>query len=348
MKLGENSWLADHQQHCLTLDLDVDLVKKRIITASIEVERLLASVAEEPGELNDFILEDIVSKLEARLVKGNTIGLLCSGGEDSIYLLMALVRGLGKSPKLFCYETKNNSSDVKRLKKIANILNLELYLFDSDNLDRSAAYKIFIESQKRPPNDLAQPVHNALYFEAVENHDCDVVIDGQFCDTVLLSNPQNHFLLWMEKHPVLIRLAIKFLNYLPLNKSSKFSSRLSYLQDLSDTSTSIERIFKLINLKNPDEDVITLTGGLVDKFGTQLTFSICFFYCLLAVRERDKYLLCPDLFSPFDDFSFAIICSRNIEQVLGSFVRKKPIRNVCKKYFPSLFRLQNTLPFELE
>ena len=261
---------------------------------------------------------------------------------------MALVRGLGKRPKLFCYETKNNSSDVKRLKKIANILNLELYLFGSDNLDISAAYKIFIETQKRPPNDLAQPVHNALYFEAVKNHGCDVVIDGQFCDTVRLSNPQNHFLLWIEKHPSLIRLAIEFLINLPLAKTSKFSSRLSYLKDLSEASTSIERIFKLINLKNPDDDVISLTRGLVDKFGTQLTFSICFFYCLLAVRERDKYLLCPDLFSPFDDFSLAILSSRNIRQVLGSFVRKKPIRSVCKKYFPSLFILQNTLPFELE
>jgi len=348
MKLGENSWLADHQQHCLALSLDVDSVQKRLITASIEVERLLASVADEPRELNDFIFEDIVSKLEARLVIGNTIGLLCSGGEDSIYLLMALVKGLGKSPKLFCYETKNNYSDVKRLKNIADILDLELYLFNSDSLDRSAAYKIFIQSQERPPNDLAQPVHNALYFEAVENHNCDVVIDGQFCDTVLLSNPQNHFLLWMEKNPIFIRSAIKFLNYLPLNESSKLSSRLSYLQDLSDTSTPIERIFKLINLKNPNKDVITLAGRLVDECGTQLAFSICFFYCLLVVRERDKYLLCPYLFSPFDDFSYAIVCSRNIDQVLGSFVRKKPIRNVCKKYFPSLFRLQNTLPFELE
>lgn len=348
MKYSQDSWVADHQQHCLALELDVELAKKRIADASIAVERLLASVSKEPSNLDEYILEDIIRKLDIRLVNGNKIGLLCSGGEDSIYLLIALTRGLKKIPKLFCYETKNNSSDVKRLKKIANILNLELYLFNADNLNRSSAYKIFVESQKRPPNDLAQPVHNALYFEAVENHDCDIVIDGQFCDTVLLSNPQNHFLLWMEKHPIFMRLALNFLNYLPLSKSSKLSSRLNYLQDLSDTSNSIERIYKLINLKNPDEEVIKLTEELLNKFGTQLTFSICFFYCLLAVRERDKYLLCPNLFSPFDDFSFAIICSRNIDQVLGSLVRKKPIRNVCKQYFPGLFRLQNTLPFELE
>ena len=68
MKLGQNSWLADHQQHCLALDLDVDLVKKSIITASIEVERLLGSVAEEPGELNDFILDmDIDSLYSSKL-----------------------------------------------------------------------------------------------------------------------------------------------------------------------------------------------------------------------------------------------------------------------------------------
>ena len=87
MKSGDNSWLADHQQHCLALHLDVDSVQKSLITASTEVETLLESVPDEPRELHDFIFEDIVSKLEARLVERNNVGLLCSGGEDSIYLL---------------------------------------------------------------------------------------------------------------------------------------------------------------------------------------------------------------------------------------------------------------------
>ena len=217
-------------------------------------------------------------------------------------------------------------------------------MFDTSNLDRQSAYKKFIASQGRPPNDLAQPVHNALYFEALDKHDCDIVVDGQFCDTVLLSDPQNHFLLWTEKYPTCVKFIAQLLRSLPLKKNSKLSSRLLQVENLL-WPTPIEKILKLIKVKNEDEEATRLIERLVGKFGIQLAFSICF---LLSIRERDKYLLCPDLCSPFDDFNFAVISSLNLEQVLGFFVRKKPIRNICKKSFPSLFRFQNTLPFELE
>lgn len=348
VELGKDNWITDHQKHCVSLTLDVDTVKKNIACATEEVNKFIKLEGKALDELDDIIFKIIVSKLAARLSTGKTIGLLCSGGEDSIYLLIALVKGLGIYPKLFCYETKNNSKDVKRLKKIASLWNLELYLFNSENLDRLKAYEAFIKSEKRPPNDLAQPAHNALYFQAINNHGCDIVVDGQFCDTVLLSNPQNHFLLWVKKYPALIKLALGILNYLPFKKSGKVSTRLSHLNSLIDASTLLDMMFELINLSQSDDEVQAFASQLMEKFGIQLTFAIYFFYCLLQVRERDKYILCPDLFSPFDDFSLAVISSSNIDQVLGLFVRKKPIRNICKKHFPGLFRLQNTLPFELE
>ena len=348
MNLKNEPWLTKHQHHCLNFKLENNFVKSEVEDAIKNVEKLLQEDYKNIESMEKRIQHKVLNKLKLRLRKSNNVGLLCSGGEDSIYLLMILVRDLGLKPKLLCYQTKNNSSDVNRLKSISENLDLELSLYDKSNLDRYAAYKKFIEIQKRQPNDIAQPVHNALYFKAIEDHGCDVVIDGQFCDTVLLSNPQNHFLLWMEGYPKLLKSAINFLNYLPLNKEKKLKTRLLHLQDLIGSSSSVEHIFKLINLQDPDKELILSTKDAIEKFGTQLTFSMYFFYCLLVKRERDKYLLCPDLFSPFDDFSFAIETSINLPQVLGFFVRKKPIRNLCKKSFPKLFRFQNTLPFEIE
>lgn len=343
-----NNWLTKHKEHCLNLRLTNDFVKNKVIKASRAVQFLFKSANTKIYNIDLEIHKIIKKKLKARLFNMSKISLLCSGGEDSIYLLMILVKDLKIKPKLLCYVTKNNFSDVQRLKYISNDLGLELYLFDKSNLDRHNAYIKFCKTQKRPPNDIAQPVHNALYFKAIETHGSDIVIDGQFCDTVLLSNPQNHFLYWMENNPFIFKIFIKLANYLPLNKKSKIKSRLEHLNNLLKSSNSIDYIFKFINYENFDNDIIVYTKKLIDQYGNQLTFSLYFFYCLLEIRERDKYLLCPNLFSPFDDFNLAIMTNNNINQVLGNFIKKRPIRNLCKKYYPKLFRFQNTLPFELE
>ena len=346
--MTQTAWLENHKLHCLQLNLNYEYVKNNIAKAEIEVERFHISEKERVNDLHNSILENIVSRLNLKLSGKNNVGLLCSGGEDSIYLLIALVINLKKRPKLFCYQSKNNASDVKRLKKIANKFKLELNLYNNSTLDLRSSYEKFIEEQGRAPNDLAQPVHNALYFEAVEKYNCDIVVDGQFCDTVLLSNPQNHVLLWLEKYPILIKLVGKILKFLPLNKNKKLYSRIRKVNDLIDCNSMAERILKFINVEYPDQKIVELVEALVKRYGNQLAFSICFYYCLLEKRERDKYLQCPDLFSPFDDFYFAIISNENLGKVLGLFERKKPIRRICREKFPQLFRFQNTLPFELE
>jgi hypothetical protein len=345
--IKRNDWLSEHKNHCSNFRLKSDYVKSKILKINDGINKLIKK-KNKIANLDLEILRIIVKKLKSKLINSTKVGLLCSGGEDSIYLLIILVNKLKIKPKLLCYQTKNNFSDVRRIKKIAENLNLELFLYDKFNLDRRHAYDKFVVSQKRQPNDIAQPVHNALYFEGIEKHNCDIVIDGQFCDTVLLSNPQNHFLYWTEKCPGVLQILIKFLNYLPLKEDTKIKSRLLKLKLLMNTNNPATHIFKLINLEEPDNDLIFLTEKLIKKIGTQLTFSIFFYYCLLSARERDKYLLCPSLFSPFDNFQLAILSSKNIEQVISHFIRKKPIRNLCKKSFPALFRFQNTLPFELE
>lgn len=348
MTANNQDWLIQHKKHCLGLTLKKDFVKKKVIYAKKILDKLYNESNKKRSDIDLDIKNIIKEKLKKRLLSLKEISLLCSGGEDSIYLLMILVNELNIKPKLICYKTKNNFSDVRRLKFISNNLNLDLYIYDKTNLDRYTAYNEFCISQGRPPNDIAQPVHNALYVKAKEILKSDIVIDGQFCDTVLLSNPQNHFLLWIEKMPFIFKSLIKLSNYLTLDKNKIFESRLKKLNNLLDYPNSVERIFKLINLENFDDQLIKHTENLIKQYGVQLTFSLYFFFCLIEIRERDKYLLCPDLFSPFDDFKIAILANANIDQVLSLFIRKKPIRNLCKKNFSKLFRVQNTLPFELE
>jgi len=348
MTLSDEDWIIKHKKHCLGLTLDKDFVKKKVINVKKTLDKLYHESNKKKSDIDFNIKNIIIEKLKKRLLNSKEISLLCSGGEDSIYLLMILVKELNIKPKLICYKTKNNLSDVRRLEFISNNLNLDLYLYDKTNLDRYTSYDKFCISQGRPPNDIAQPVHNALYVIAKEIHKSDIVIDGQFCDTVLLSNPQNLFLLWIEKVPFIFKSLIKLSNYLPLDKNKIFKSRLKKLTNLLDYPNSVERIFKLINLENFDDELIKYTENLIKQYGVQLTFTIYFFFCLIELRERDKYLLCPDLFSPFDDFKFAILANANIDQVLSLFIRKKPIRNLCRKYFSKLFRFQNTLPFEIE
>lgn len=348
MNLNKDNWLSEHKKHCLNLRLEIDFVKSKIIKASQNHENLTNKVNSKIHNINDEIKKIIIKKLKIRLSGSINVSLLCSGGEDSVYLLLILVKELKLKPKLLSYKTKNNLLDIERIKYISNDLGLKLYLYDKSNLNLCDAYIKFCKSQKRPPNDLAQPVHNALYFEAIKRHVSDIVIDGQFCDTVLLSNPQNHFLYWIERKPSIFKILVKILNFIPIKNKNKMKSRLEYLQDLLKYSNSVDYIFKLIKLKNFDNDLKAHTENLIKQHGTQLTLAIYFFYCLLEIRERDKYLICPKLHSPFDDFSLAFLANKNIDQIIGFFVRKKPIRNLCKKYYPKLFRFQNTLPFELE
>lgn len=345
-QVKDADWIEIHSNHCMSFSINNDYVEENIH----KVSELLSNKYQSDKDslkIDEYLINSISSKIRNKILDKEVIGLLCSGGEDSVYLLLILIKNLNIKPKLFCYETKNNASDVKRLKKIANQYDLELNIFNAKTLNREHAFDLFVESKRRLPNDIAQPVHNALYLKATENFNCDLVIDGQMCDTVLLSNPQNHFLLWFEKYNFFIKNFIKFLSLFPLG-NNKIGYRINLLNQLCNSSSLTEIILNLVNIKNPNIYVKSFTNELVTKFGIQLVFAGYFYTFLLEQRERDKYHLCPKIYSPFDDFNYAFLANSNIDQILGLLIRKKPIRRMCKEYFPKLFRFQNTLPFELE
>ena len=341
------SWIKEHSEHCSNLTISSSYFKDNLKN----IENLVSKITSEKIDkldMKDYLFNDLLLKIKNKIEGKTNIGLLCSGGEDSVYLLIILVKYLNIRPKLFCYESKNNKKDVIRLKKISYAYDLQLNIFGISNLDIENSYRLFIKNQSRPPNDMAQPVHNALYEEAIKNFNCDIVIDGQFCDTVLLSNPQNHFLLWYESYNFFLKQLIRVLNLIPFKENKKTHQRIVFLNELFNSPDSVAVILRLVNFDEPDDFTIEYTRNLQGKIGTQLTFSVYFFSLLLSLRERDKYLQCPELYSPFDDFRYAAYANHNIDQIIDLFIRKKPIRYMCKKHFPKLFKFQNTLPFELE
>ena len=198
LKLQEQSWINAHRDHCAEFSQSALGIRKRVESSLAQVESLYASESRYDTDLSKNILDRVAENLIDKIDIVAAVGLLCSGGEDSVFLLIVLVRILGVRPKLFCYQTKNNLSDVSMLRKIADKCRLELFIYDSISLDRESSYNAFLKLENRQPNDLAQPVHNALYFQAKNVHKCDFVVDGQFCDTVLLSNPQNFPILGNE------------------------------------------------------------------------------------------------------------------------------------------------------
>lgn len=341
------SWLKEHSEHCNNLSVSNAFFKDNLENIKNLVGKITSDNIDKV-DMKNYLFDDLLLKIKNQIEGKKNIGLMCSGGEDSVYLLIILVKYLNKKPILFCYESKNNKKDVLRLKKISDLYDLELNISSIENLDIEDSYRAFIKSNSRPPNDIAQPVHNALYHEAVNNFECDVVIDGQFCDTVLLSNPQNHFLVWYEKHNFLIKNLVRAANLIPFKENKKIRQRIIFLNDLVKAPNSVAIILKLVNINQADDFIYDFTRNLQKEIGTQLTFTVYFFSLLLTLRERDKYLLCPKLYSPFDDFKYAIYSDNNLEQIIDLFTRKKPIRLICKQHFPKLFKYQNTLPFELE
>ena len=343
-----DSWVDEHYLHCHALTLERDFIEQQLPLVESRLAGVAAVDASTGLDMSKQISAVVCESLKKNLHSYNRTGLLCSGGEDSVYLLITLINKLSIKPVLFCYETKNNKNDVRRLRAIAEKETLELHIFDSNTLDSASAYHHFVLNQNRAPNDIAQPVHNALYTEAIENFDCDKVVDGQFCDTVLMSNPQNHFLLWIRSAPWFFSFALKLLGSLPLPNGNKTSSRIAYLNSLSSLTSEEDQIFSLLNIKHPWSELRSWTKHFISRYGLQLTFTSLFFFCLLEKRERDKYLECPRLVSPFDNFDLALKTNSNLSQVLGLLVRKKPIRTLCKTAYPGFFRIQSTLPFEME
>jgi hypothetical protein len=346
-EIDNRSWIKEHREHCNNLRVSRNYFKENLDNVENLANKITSSNIRKI-DMRSYLLKDLLLKIKNKIKDKNNVGLLCSGGEDSIFLLILFIKYLNIKPKLFCYESKNNKKDVLRLKKISKLHEVELNIFDITNLDIEGSYKLFLEKQLRPPNDIAQPVHNALYQEAVNKFNCDIVIDGQFCDTVLLSNPQNHFLLWYERYNFLLKNIIRIANLIPLKESKKIRQRIIFLNELINSSDTSAIILRLVNITKSDDFINDFTRNLQRKIGTQLTFSVYFFSLLLSLRERDKYLLCPKLYSPFDDFEYAAYSNHNLNQMIDLFTRKKPIRFLCKKHFPKMFRFQNTLPFELE
>ena len=191
--------------------------------------------------------------------------------------------------------------------------------------------------------DPAQPLHNLLVKYIIDRSPDAVILDGQFADTVLHSNPHNSLLLLLEKYPSQVRLGRTILSF---TDSIINNRRLKTIQRLLKTTDETGFIMRAARVVESDSARCKI-DELIASYGAQTVLSALYYWGLTAARERQKYkLIDANYVLPFDSEALFWYGSQNQRNLLSVFVRKRVIHNYLMRYYPKLFLVQNTRPFE--
>ncbi|MDA9986290.1 hypothetical protein N9E26_00990, partial [bacterium] len=198
----------------------------------------------------------------------------------------------------------------------------------------------------RLPRDIAQPLHNLLISKIRSDNPSAVIIDGQYADTLMFANPQNMFFNWwkLTANNVVLRWFVKatgMTNIVALNKGQ------TKLRDLFATicADKVSLIAWLCRL-DPTLSVKESLNKLLNRYPSEVVMQVVFYKVLLDFREKDKYILCPEVVSPFHDIKL-MIHSWSAPKLYNSLLmRKKPIWNYIKCNHPNVAKLVKRRSFE--
>ncbi len=289
-------------------------------------------------DIDKFILSQIQSQLNKK--KYTKINVLCGGGVDSNYLLILLAKNYQSIEiEAVCGLTKSNSADLKSTKSICNKYNLSYKEYSISKPELEQSLSDFYEVNNRLPNDVAAPIINALIKKAKSVDEEVLIIDGQYADTVLFANPQNTFFRLTEK-----------ISLIEFNTQSSYFKnkihKLNYYLKLT-LSNKESKIRSLCRLNNSPEINKYLLKSL-KQFNAELVLQAVFFKILIEYREKDKYLLSDNVFSPF--YSDELLL--HSYQVNTSFFslcnKKKHLRKFVKANCPEAYKYMKSRTFESE
>lgn len=246
------------------------------------------------------LLENIIMQRCDRMA---TIGLLGGGGTDSTYALAILTRLGFKNIKVISYRTQNNTASLEFLDDVCSKYNYEHHILTDNKLKLETQYLKFVSAQSRMPRDIAAPVQQSL-FQYLNEIGVDLMIDGQYADSVLNMNPQDAFLavnLKIRKHyfvSATISMAVR--SIIEANKVLKNRTIIKNYKKLwyLDSKCSTEMILKLARVES-SRRTCALVEEASGRLGISEIYKKLFQNCLLRYREKDKYLL-TEIFSPFE------------------------------------------------
>lgn len=280
--------------------------------------------------------------------KALKVAVMLSGGEDSSFLLDVIRRSRPKV-KLYAFSaaTVGNGADIARARVLCNRLDVPLRIVKPQKGELSAVEAAFCNKFGRHSRDPAQAVHNYLSGVITAEVGDALVLDGQFCDTVLHSNPHNTLLL-AYKRMGSAKLAVPLANRLLLVRKAggRSGKRLLTALELLGEKSSEEFILRACGIAATSES-LALARQLVLTFNEQTALTALFFWVTTRHRERDKYLLpLAEYVLPFDSQELFWLASYSFGLMTNMFIRKRPIHSYLVGKHPDLFNRQRTLPFE--
>jgi hypothetical protein len=172
------------------------------------------------------------------------------------------------------------------------------------------------------------------------------ILDGQFCDTVLHSNPHNTLLMaykWLGP----AKLAAPVFRRLFSGESGGRRTRRSATAlKLVGAKCVAEFILRACQISVNDRNM-AVARQLLSNYRSQTALTAVFFWVTTRYREREKYFLPENNYIiPFDSEELFWLASYSFERMVSWRIRKRPIHTYLAGKHPDLFRRQRTFPFE--
>lgn len=313
-----------------------------------EYEDVLSFMEKVKGGMNDVnnfsLIDRMVCNIKEKVDEGKSLCVMAGGGVDSNFLII-LSRLIFSEKKIFvvCGRTKSNENDLKSTYLICEKFNVDFYSYRINKEDKEAAIYDFVRCQGRYPNDVVMPLMCSLIKKAYEV-DCDCqIMDGQFADTVLFSNPQNlafDFVKGIEVKQSLLRSFLMFAGNNLMNDKINVILRLM-------TLGIADKIIYLTRLQGT-ERVANMINFMIGKYSPELVLQSVFYKILINYRERDKYVLNGEVISPFDDNDIFVYSYLNLRRRNVFKPKKKVLKDFIKCHCPESVSMMRSRSFEPE
>lgn len=314
----------------------------------VEVEKLCEQLINVEEHFDGLQLEEVVVKnLTSVIVPGVQISVMASGGADSTFLLSVIAKTFPNNELLAYFgKTASNAPEFEAVRVLCREIGAKVNIVipTVDNLEDQLGF--FHDVEGRYPRDIAQPLHNFLISKIRADNPSAVIVDGQYADTLMFANPQNMFFNWwnLTANNLFVRWVVKALGTRNIATLSSGQTKLSdlFATVFADKASLIAWLCRL----DPSLAVKESVDKLLNKYPAEVVMQVVFYKVLLDFREADKYILCPEVVSPFHDITLMINSWRDPQSYNSLLMRKKPIWNYIKCNHPGVAKLVKRRSFE--
>lgn len=285
--------------------------KQFINYQSVPAEFVIANSPKTTPQVNtnkDLNFKNFLSEFKENMKEiqnfNQPIGLLAGAGTDSTFILAILIDCGFRNVHCVSLRQNSNSSALTKLDEVCSRKGIKHSIFDRDEINHEYCYDLFCRQYNRYPNDIAQPVHNALVMKLHEKG-IYTVLDGQYADTLLGVNPQNKLIkicVKYQKLKILPRI-ISVCSQLMLGMSpiaSKLSGKYQNALEVVAFNETSCMLLELLRWERQRSSELIVEKWIRD-IGFENAFNKLFLDVTLTWREADKYRL-VDVLSPFETF----------------------------------------------